>query len=1005
MQKNKLFIKYEQTLNCPELAVVIVTQLLNWIGHPDQSLIDNYFYKKLERFNSNQFKQFLNHNSIDSLHAFENPVTKEISLLAKLVLSEDYEVASEYITSNLDSFLTIKNNPSLLVLENKKAFLSKMREQYSVGLKYDNLLTITKIEESKLYGLTSIQNAFSIFDLPASFLFELQNSHDKNFKEKAKKIFLKKLKTTFSVEDNLSIELIEEFIQNNSMEIYEFLGFIGNKKNLLKHLNLSMEKIDSIKVAQEQKILFLKQKLEEEKEAIRLEKEKQFEERVWKKTLVHINEAPVYLGVKPSQFKKWTKDLRIPIADTVSFKKRGVQYYAHKYDPKVLKSITPEMIAQWTELDHQQKVKKTKIVLQSSKDKAQWTRHWNKQKKDLDALGFVFDKGNISKKYHLTFKLEGDIFKNNLWFSIPFAEAVKEKENGLIEFTENSFSLFSEEVLSLQLKEKIIFLSKKYLGELHDIQEKIFIHESLILFIHQNSSLNLLLNEILEKHFQILIHELEVLRTQKEVRQVLDLDDYANNFPIARNLNRDIKIIVGPTNSGKTFEALETLKKAKSGIYLAPLRLLAMEVFDKLNLAGIPCNLFTGEEHIHTPYAQHTACTIEMMDSNNIVDVAVIDEFQMLKDTGRGSAWTAALAGVPAKKVFAVGSTESLEMITQLFKYLKEDFSVVELTRKTPLVLLKDPVTIYEVQKQDIVVAFTRKNVLTIAAQLRKRGLSVSVIYGSLSPEVRKKQSELFLNGTHDVVVATDAIGMGLNLPAKRVIFSTISKFDGIEKRKLLLGEIKQIAGRAGRFGLFEEGQYSTFSRTDLNYLNKIKDEKMNESFERMQIAPSLKHILDLQKHLKFKDNKIHSLIYYFSQKIGIQNPLFKNASLDSMLALSVIVDLLAPDMSIQDKFVLVCAPVSINKEDDINYYKKTVLAIKENSEMPLFVFPQWIYEENSQNLQEAENLSKNLSIYSWLSYRYKHIFFERDLIPIYRSKISQYIADRLVKEQSPYIW
>ena len=616
---------------------------------------------------------------------------------------------------------------------------------------------------------------------------------------------------------------------------------------------------------------------------------------------------------------------------------------------------------------------------------------------------FLFVDSYIAKTYHIQFKLDGDIFKHQLFFAVSLESVIKEQENSLINFSETCFNEFSNESLSTILKEKIEYLINVNIGENLDIQEKIFIHESLLLLINQEQFLNNLINSSLEKHIQQLSKEIVVLRNQRAVREVLNLDDYASNFPIARNLNRKIKLIVGPTNSGKTFEALETLKKAKSGVYLAPLRLLAMEIFDKLNAEGIPCNLFTGEEHIEIPGANHTASTIEMMDTKKIVDVAVIDEFQMLKDTSRGWAWTAALTAVPAKTVFTVGSKESLEMAIQLFKYLKEEFSITELSRKTSLRLTKDPVTVFDVKKHDIVVAFSRKDVLNIAAQLRKQGLSVSVIYGSLSPEVRRKQSELFLNGKSDVVVATDAIGMGLNLPAKRVIFSTTYKFDGKEKRKLLASEIKQISGRAGRFGLFEDGEYSAFSRHDLNYLKEMQNVSLDESFEQMQIAPSLNHVLDLQKHLGLANNKIHSLIYYFSQEFGIQNPLFKNATLDSMIELSTIVDYVAPDLSMEDKYVCICAPVSINKDEDVNYFKKAIIALKNKEEMDLFLLPEWINDDKFSNLQQAENLSKNLSIYAWLSFRYKDIFIERDLIPLYRTKLSHYIASALIKEKSSF--
>lgn len=1002
MQKNKLFIKYEEVLNRSDLLEDIISQLVNWIGHYDQQLINHFFVEKFEFFNSNQFKQFIHNNKLVSLEALENPIAKEICLLVKLITSENKQDSLTYITNNLDKFPFLKEHIYLLDLTEKNCFIKKIKHKYVDNLSYENLEEITQLKESGMYGLTTIENAFSCFNLHETVLFDLKKSHEEKVKNREKEVFFHKLKKTFE-SSTLSMEDVDDFIQNHALSIYEFLGCIANKDNLFKYLNFSEEKISLINQERQDKLNSLKQKLFDEKEAISIEKEKERQLRVWKKTLIHANEVPSYLGIKPSQFKKWREDGRIPVADIVNFKKRGKQMSATKHDPAQLSSITPDVINTWIEQDNKNKVKKTRIVLQSSKDKAKWTRHWTRQKKQLTTQGFFFDNDTIAQRYNIQFKLEGDIFKHHLLFKLSLLDAEKEKENGLIDFAHSAFELYTVESLSLKLKEQIQNLSLQYLGKITDIQEKIFVHESLLLFIHQEVFLNNLFDSSLENHFKLLQKELELLRSQKDVREVLNLDDYANNFPIARGLSRTIKLIVGPTNSGKTFEALETLKSANSGLYLAPLRLLAMEVFDKLNSAGIPCNLHTGEEHIDIPGAKHTASTIEMMDSKSIVDVAVIDEFQMLKDNSRGWAWTAALTGVPAKQVFAVGSKEALEMTVQLYKYLKEDYSIVELERKTPLILLKDPVTVYDVKKHDIVVAFTRKEVLNIAAQLRKRGLNVSAIYGSLSPEVRRKQSELFLDGTHDVVVATDAIGMGLNLPAARVIFSTTTKFDGKEKRKLLPTEVKQIAGRAGRFGLFEKGEYSAFSRYDLNYLKDIAHEKLNESFEKMQIAPSLKHVLDLQKHLQLHDNKIHSLIYYFSQEFGIQNPLFKNASLDSMLELATIVDQLAPELSMQNKYSCICAPVSINKEEDVNYYKKTILAIKDNVEMELFALPDWIIDEDSQNLEMAENLSKNLSIYSWLSFRFKDIFVERDVVPIYRNKLSQYIASRLVKEKSSF--
>ncbi|MCH9798524.1 MAG: helicase, partial [Betaproteobacteria bacterium] len=161
---------------------------------------------------------------------------------------------------------------------------------------------------------------------------------------------------------------------------------------------------------------------------------------------------------------------------------------------------------------------------------------------------------------------------------------------------------------------------------------------------------------------------------------------YAQRFTLARKRARQHHFYLGPTNSGKTYHALNALMEAKTGVYLAPLRLLAMEVRDRLVQAGVPCNLITGEERLYMDGAQHTASTIEMMHSTKAVDVAVIDEIQMLQDPDRGQAWTAALIGVPAKQVFICGSNAVTTLCTQALEALDESYTITYLERKTPLI-------------------------------------------------------------------------------------------------------------------------------------------------------------------------------------------------------------------------------------------------------------------------------------------------------------------------------
>jgi ATP-dependent RNA helicase SUPV3L1/SUV3 len=299
---------------------------------------------------------------------------------------------------------------------------------------------------------------------------------------------------------------------------------------------------------------------------------------------------------------------------------------------------------------------------------------------------------------------------------------------------------------------------------------------------------------------------------------------YAQRFTLARKRARQHHLYLGPTNSGKTYHALNALMEAKTGVYLAPLRLLAMEVRDRLVQAGVPCNLITGEERLYMDGAQHTASTIEMMHSMKAVDVAVIDEIQMLQDPDRGQAWTAALIGVPAKQVFICGSNAVTTLCTKALEALDESYTITYLERKIPLIFEENSLCgkrynkaklKHQLQKGDAIVAFSRKDVLTLSARFRNWGFKVASIYGALSPEVRRHESERFLSGEADILVATDAIGMGLNLPIRRVIFANIHKFDGIAPRYLNATEVRQIAGRAGRYGVYETG-----------YVNVLEDDE-----------------------------------------------------------------------------------------------------------------------------------------------------------------------------------
>ncbi|WP_316569994.1 helicase-related protein [Neobacillus sp. YIM B06451] len=275
---------------------------------------------------------------------------------------------------------------------------------------------------------------------------------------------------------------------------------------------------------------------------------------------------------------------------------------------------------------------------------------------------------------------------------------------------------------------------------------------------------------------------------------------------------RNVKYVlhIGETNTGKTHHALEALKSAESGIYLAPLRLLALEVYDRLNADGVPCSLKTGEEEKEEPGAAHISCTVEMFHEKDYYEVAVIDEAQMVADKDRGFSWYKAITKANAKEVHIIGSFNIKNMVIKLLG--NAEYELKEYRRDVPLHVEDQEFSLKNARKGDALVCFSRKQVLATAAILQGNGHKVSMIYGSMPPETRKKQMQLFISGQTGIVVSTDAIGMGLNLPIRRIVFLENEKFDGTSRRRLSSQEVKQIAGRAGRKGIYNIGRVAFVS-------------------------------------------------------------------------------------------------------------------------------------------------------------------------------------------------
>ncbi len=289
-------------------------------------------------------------------------------------------------------------------------------------------------------------------------------------------------------------------------------------------------------------------------------------------------------------------------------------------------------------------------------------------------------------------------------------------------------------------------------------------------------------------------------------------------FPEARNMERSFIVHIGPTNSGKTYSSVERLKTAEHGIYLGPLRLLAFEQYQKLNEQGYPCSLYTGEEHQIVPGACIQASTIEMADESQRYDIAVIDEAQMVADKERGWAWTTAILGLRADEIHVCIAPYAEKIITDLIEECGDSYEIIRHERQTPLVMDNSKFKLFReyIRKHDALIVFSRRNVHAVAGELRTMGIRCSVIYGNLPYDVRQEEARRFRAGETDVVVATDAIGMGMNLPIERLVFLEISKFDGTDTRLLKPAEIQQIVGRAGRRGLYEKGLWNALEGKDI---------------------------------------------------------------------------------------------------------------------------------------------------------------------------------------------
>lgn len=469
-------------------------------------------------------------------------------------------------------------------------------------------------------------------------------------------------------------------------------------------------------------------------------------------------------------------------------------------------------------------------------------------------------------------------------------------------------------------------------------------------------------------------------------------------YPKAREKKRNVYLHVGPTNSGKTYNALKSLEASSSGVYCGPLRLLAREVAQRLNKVDVPCNLITGQERDEIEGAKHSSVTVEMADVTTEYQCAVIDEIQMVGCKSRGFSFTRALLGLCSDELHVCGDPAAVPLIQRILEATGDLVTVQYYERLSPLVPLKSPLGSFSnIKAGDCLVTFSRRGIYSLKKRIEMEGKHLcSVVYGSLPPETRTKQAIMFNDDTSDlnVLVASDAIGMGLNLNISRIIFSTMMKFDGFSFRELTVAEIKQIAGRAGRYGSkFPVGEVTCLDAEDLPLLHSSL-KSPSPIIERAGLFPTF-DLLSLYSRLHGTDF-FHPILERFLEKAKL-SPDYFIAECEDMLKVAAIVDDLP--LGLYDKYLFCISPVDMRDDISVqglvqfaeNYARKGTVRLKE-----IFTPGTLQVPKTHNQLKELESVHKVLELYVWLSFKVEDSFPDREVAASQKAICSMLIEEYL---------
>uniref|UniRef100_A0A8C8AFJ0 ATP-dependent RNA helicase SUPV3L1, mitochondrial n=1 Tax=Otus sunia TaxID=257818 RepID=A0A8C8AFJ0_9STRI len=484
-----------------------------------------------------------------------------------------------------------------------------------------------------------------------------------------------------------------------------------------------------------------------------------------------------------------------------------------------------------------------------------------------------------------------------------------------------------------------------------------------------------------------------MLDCMDDLRKISDLRLPPNWYPDARAIQRKIIFHAGPTNSGKTYHAIQRFLSAKSGIYCGPLKLLAHEIFQKSNdavsmLYYLPTSLVLEQSH---------DC---MFVKSCSYEVAVIDEIQMIRDPSRGWAWTRALLGLCAEEIHICGEAAAIDLVTELMYTTGEEVEVRNYKRLTPLTVLDYALeSLDNLRPGDCIVCFSKNDIYSISRQIEARGLECAVIYGSLPPGTKLEQAKKF-NDPDDpckILVATDAIGMGLNLCIKRIIFNSIVKPTVNEKGEKEIDSITtsqalQIAGRAGRYSSsFKQGEVTTMHRDDLVQLKEILSEPVRP-VKAAGLHPTPEQIEMFAYHLP--DATLSNLIDIFVSLSQVDG-LYFVCNIDDFKFLADMIQHIP--LNLRSRYVFCTAPLNRKEPFVCTTLLKFARQFSRNEPLTfdwLCRHTKWPLPapKNIKELVHLEAVHDVFDLYLWLSYRFMDMFPDAVLVRDIQKKLDDII-------------